>query len=96
IDYGSKFKFGTQKISTADKTYYAAADVMNDGSRKPTYVQGTDRRITLSGWKLSVSQPEQVKTDSGDGLGGAQLKVTKGKAVSLVEPTYTAQTVTSE
>ncbi|WP_338356793.1 WxL domain-containing protein, partial [Enterococcus faecium] len=39
IDYGSKFKFGTQKISTADKTYYAAADVMNDGSRKPTYVQ---------------------------------------------------------
>lgn len=96
IDYGSKFKFGTQKISTADKTYYAAADVMNDGSRKPTYVQVTDRRSTLSGWKLSVSQPEQFKTASGDELVGAQLKFTKGQAVSLVDPTYTPQTVNSE
>ena len=69
---------------------------MNDGSRKPTYVQVTDRRSTLSGWKLSVSQPEQFKTASGDELVGAQLKFTKGQAVSLVDPTYTPQTVNSE
>lgn len=96
IDYGSKFKFGTQKISTADKTYYASADEMTDGSKKPTYVQVTDKRGTLSGWKLSVAQPEQFKTASGDELVGAQLKFTKGQAVSLVDPTYTPETVNSE
>lgn len=96
IDYGSKFKFGTKKISTADKTYYASADEMTDGSKKPTYVQVTDKRGTLSGWKLSVAQPEQFKTASGDELVGAQLKFTKGQAVSLVDPTYTPETVNSE
>ncbi|MDN8763564.1 WxL domain-containing protein, partial [Staphylococcus aureus] len=80
IDYGSKFKFGTQKISTADQTYYAAPDEMKDGSKKPTYVQVTDKRGTLAGWKLTLSQPEQFKTATGEELVGAQLTFTKAEA----------------
>ncbi|MBX4221216.1 WxL domain-containing protein, partial [Enterococcus lactis] len=66
------------------------------GSKKPSKVQVTEKKGTQSGWKLSVAQPEQVKTDSGDVLVGAQLKFTKGQAVALVEPPYTPETVNSE
>ncbi|ASZ07010.1 cell surface protein [Enterococcus thailandicus] len=96
IDYGSKFKFGVQKISTADKVYYAAPDEMTDGSKKPTYVQVTDKRGTLAGWKLSLSQPEQFKTASGEELVGAQLAFTKGQAASLVDAKYTPTTVNAD
>ena len=96
IDYGSKFKFGPQKISTADKTYYAAPDEMKDGSTKPTYVQITDRRGTLDGWKLSISQPKQFETTAGDELEGAQLKLTKGAVASSVDGKYTPTNVSSE
>lgn len=96
IDYGSRFKFGTQKISTADKTYYAAPDELKDGSKKPTYVQITDKRGTLAGWKLSLSQPEQFKTGSGEELAGAQLSFTKGEMASLVDAQYEPSTVSSE
>ncbi len=96
IDYGSRFKFGTQKISTADKTYYAAPDEMKNGSKKPTYVQITDKRGTLDGWKLSLSQPEQFKTAGGEELAGAQLSFTKGEMASLVDAQYESGTVSSE
>ena len=88
IDYGSKFKFGTQKISTADQTYYAAPDEMKDGSKKPTYVQVTDKRGTLAGWKLTLSQPEQFKTATGEELVGAQLTFTKAEAASMLDEKY--------
>lgn len=96
IDYGSKFKFGTQKISTADKTYYASPDEMKDGTKKPTYVQVTDKRGTLEGWKLSVSQPEQFKTATDDELVGAELRFTKGSAASSVDSKYMPTTVNSD
>ncbi|WP_019722612.1 WxL domain-containing protein [Enterococcus mundtii] len=93
IDYGSKFKFGTQKISSTTQTYYAAPDEMQDGSKKPTYVQVTDKRGTLTGWKLSISQPEQFKTINGDELVGAELAFTKGQADSVVDSQYMPTTV---
>lgn len=96
IDYGSKFKFASQKISTADKTYYAAPDEMKDGTKKPTYVQVTDKRGTLDGWKLSVSQPEQFKTATDDELVGAELRFTKGSAASSVDSKYMPTTVNSD
>lgn len=96
IDYGSKFKFGTQKISTADKTYYAAPDEMSDGSKKPTYVQVTDRRGTLEGWKLGISQPEQFKTAAGDELVGAQLKFGEAEVASVVNEQYKPSEVSTE
>lgn len=96
IDYGSKFKFGSQKISTADKTYYAAPDEMKDGTKKPTYVQVTDKRGTLAGWKLNVSQPEQFKTAAGDELVGAELRFTKGDVASSVDEKYKPTSTSSD
>ncbi|MBO0462421.1 MULTISPECIES: WxL domain-containing protein [unclassified Enterococcus] len=96
IDYGSKFKFGTQKISSATQTYYAAPDEMQDGSKKPTYVQVTDKRGTLAGWKLSIAQPEQFKTSAGVELVGAELSFTKGQAASIVDSQYTPTTVNNK
>lgn len=96
IDYSSEFKFDTQKISTSDQVYYAKPDTMKVGTEKPTYVQVTDTRGTLAGWKLSLSQPEQFKTASGEELAGAQLKFTKAQVSSLVDGKYTPTNVTSE
>lgn len=96
IDYGSKLKFGIQKISTTDKVYYAAPDEFKDGTKSPTYVQVTDKRGTLEGWNLSVSQLTQFKTVDGDELEGAQLTFTKGQVASVVDEKYTPTNVTSE
>lgn len=96
IDYGSKFKFGTNKISATDKTYYAAPDEFKDGSKAPTFVQVTDKRGTLAGWKLSISQSEQFKTADGEELAGAQLAFTKGQVASVVDEKYAPTTVSSE
>ncbi len=96
IDYGSKIKFGTQKVSTADKVYYALPDELSDGTKKPTYVQVTDKSGTLNGWKLTLSQPTQFKTAEGDELDGTQIKFTKGEIASLVDEKYKPLNVTSE
>lgn len=88
IDYVSRFKFGTQKISTVDKTYYALADVLRDGTKKPTYVQVTDKRGTLMGWKLSINQQEQFATADGEVLEGAQLTFSNASVASEVPDTY--------
>ena len=53
--------------------------------QKPTYVQVTDKRGTLAGWKLTLSQPEQFKTATGEELVGAQLTFTKAEAASMVD-----------
>ena len=53
--------------------------------QKPTYVQVTDKRGTLAGWKLTLSQPEQFKTATGEELVGAQLTFTRQKLPSMVD-----------
>lgn len=93
IDYSSRFKFGLQQISTLDKIYYASADIMGNNLRKPTYVQVTDKRGTLAGWKLTISQPNQFKTVDGDILEGAELTLTKGEVASSVNSDYTPTVV---
>lgn len=67
---------------------------MKDGS-KPTYVQVTDKRGTLAGWKLTLSQPEQFKTATGEELVGAQLTFTKAEAASMVDEKYKPTEVSS-
>ncbi len=88
--------FGVQKISSTDQTYYAAPDEMTDGSKKPTYVQVTDRRGTLEGWTLSLTQSEQFKTADGEELAGAALKFTNADAVSTIEDTIYAPKAVEE
>jgi len=56
IDYASSFNFGTQKIITTDKDYYADIQTFKDGTTGPNYVQVTDKRGSQAGWNLSVTQ----------------------------------------
>ena len=83
IDFISQFNFGTQSISTSDKTYYAQpqrllneeGDVIEDKER-PNYIQVSDRRSEADrvGWEISVVQNTQFTNGAGDELAGAQLR----------------------
>ncbi|MHC5269720.1 WxL domain-containing protein [Enterococcus sp. LJL98] len=80
IDFASHLHFGEQEISTSTKTYYAnlqeftySDDPTNATQHGPNFVQVTDNRGDESGWTLSVSQPEQFKTESGKELTGAKI-----------------------
>lgn len=94
IDYASSFQFGEQKISTKDKIYYAKLDKFKGGGEEPdedvNYVQVTDVRGTLAGWKLSASQQGQFKTSDGDILVGAQITVNTADLVAGVKETSMA------
>ncbi|MCL2114368.1 MAG: WxL domain-containing protein [Streptococcaceae bacterium] len=88
IDFASSLSFGTQKISSSDKTYYAAPQKLADGSYVPDYVQVTDNRGSFAGWSLYVNWDGQFRrtgaqatsTAAGDVLTGAQLNFTSGVA----------------
>lgn len=84
IDYASNFNFGTQEITSADKTYFAAATTLTDKTTRPNWVQVTDNRGTLAGWSLSLQASEFTngKTGTGSVLSGATLKLENGHIVS--------------
>ena len=85
IDYASSFDFGSQEITSADRTYNAAANPISDGSTRPNWVQVTDNRGTLAGWSLSVQATEFTTGAAGTGstLTGAQLTLANGRLVSI-------------
>lgn len=95
IDYVSNFKFGEQEITTKDETYAAATEkiqpVNSEGKptgaakQGPMYVQITDKRGTLAGWKLSLKQNAQFMTADKDELAGASLKFTKAEVASNID-----------
>lgn len=93
IDFASNFKFGTQKITTATKTYYAALQTFTDAADAPNYVQVTDKRGTAEGWILSVKQNEQFKTAENDGLKGAVISTSNGTTASIMDDDYRPTTV---
>lgn len=79
IDFASSLNFGDDnKISTKDEIYYAAAQELKDGQKKPNYVQVTDNRGTEAGWKLSVKQNGQFVDSKGNELTGAKITFNKG------------------
>lgn len=88
IDYASRFKFGAQKISSTDETYYAALDKFKDADGKEfednNYVQVTDKRGTLAGWNLSVKQEGQFATAEKEELTGAQIKIAKASLIAAI------------
>ncbi|MEV2910433.1 WxL domain-containing protein [Paenibacillus larvae] len=75
IDFASTFKFGTQKITSKDATYYAEPQKFKDGSEHPNYVQVSDNRGTESGWTLQVKQNGQLKSEKNHELTGAAITV---------------------
>ncbi|HEK9101701.1 WxL domain-containing protein [Bacillus pfraonensis] len=82
IDYVSNFNFETQKASGNNEVYYAKLDTVQNkkGEQKevPNFVQVTDNRGTNAGWKLSVTQNGQFKTEKGAELTGAALTLKNG------------------
>lgn len=101
LDYASSFNFGTQMITSRDKTYTANPQVVViDGvsSKKPLYVQVTDNRGTLEGWTLEVMQGGQFKTANNKELNGAEIVLTDGQHATVSEtiaPTVVSDIVLS-
>ncbi|OXS66993.1 cell surface protein [Lysinibacillus sp. KCTC 33748] len=73
IDYASSLDFGTQDITSANKTYYAKAQKFGKRGDGPNYVQVSDTRGTDAGWSLQVKQDGQFKTETGKELAGAEI-----------------------
>lgn len=87
IDFASSLDFGTQKITSTDETYTAAAQKAKKGEEEitiPNYVQVTDNRGTLAGWTLEVQQMNQFESDK-NALTGAQVTFTNGQVNSVSE-----------
>ncbi|MBP1039609.1 WxL domain-containing protein [Vagococcus sp. BWB3-3] len=82
IDFASSYAFGEQVISTLNKVYYADIQEFTGDTTGPNYVQVTDKRGTLEGWKLSVKQNGQFATADDDILTGAQITLKKGGVTS--------------
>src|SRR5699024_9530365 len=95
IDFASNFYFGEQEISTEDKVYYSASQSFNGGTAGPNYVQVTDRRGTLEGWKLSVKQQAQFKTAEDDQLVGAAITLKNASVNSTMAAEYAPTAPTS-
>lgn len=78
IDYVSNIKFGEQKTTGSDITYYAQLDHITDSkgtkNDRPNFVQVTDKRGTDVGWHLTVTQDEQFKNGKEE-LQGAVLSL---------------------
>lgn len=91
LDFASSLNFGTQKISSMDKTYFAAAQKLKnqagEETEKPNYVQLTDNRGTLAGWTLSVKQDGQFKTTDGKVLTGAKITFMNAQQASVSDST---------
>ncbi|WP_165005762.1 WxL domain-containing protein [Enterococcus sp. ZJ1668] len=88
LDFASSFDFGTQKITTTDKTYYAKLQSFTNSDDDVNYVQDTDKRGTMQGWKLSVMQDDSFKTAEDEVLEGAQITLTKGEVASETDAAY--------
>ncbi|EUJ27202.1 cell surface protein [Listeria floridensis FSL S10-1187] len=78
IDFASNIQFGKHEISGKTETYFAeltSVTVKKTGITKkvPNYVQVTDNRGTLSGYRLTVKQNGQLKSGS-NVLKGAEIK----------------------
>lgn len=84
IDYASHINFGTVKKSGSAQTYYAKPITFTEAEveKAAPYVQVTDNRGTLSGWKLTVSQATQFTADSAAILKGAELSLENGEVKS--------------
>ncbi|MCO7181202.1 WxL domain-containing protein [Lactococcus formosensis] len=76
IDYVSNLRFGEQKTTGTDMTYYAQLDEIIDSEgeniKRPNFVQVTDKRGSNAGWHLTVTQDGQFKSGANE-LAGAVL-----------------------
>jgi len=80
------FDFGTQKITTEEKTYDAAIPYDTMGQDPvPYYVQVTDVRGTGAGWRLSAKMTKQFTDSNGHTLKGATIALSNVAVLSQKE-----------
>lgn len=85
IDYASDFAFGTQEITTEDKTYLSKPQTYKESDKlTPTYVQVTDKRGSNAGWSLNLKQDHQFQSEGAQNefIEGAELHFLEGEAVT--------------
>ncbi|RDX01500.1 hypothetical protein UR08_06785 [Listeria kieliensis] len=68
IDFASNIQFGSHEITGQTEIYFAAltpVTIVSTGSSEevPNYVQVTDNRGTLGGYRLTVKQNGQLRSD---------------------------------
>ncbi|MGX7420024.1 WxL domain-containing protein [Carnobacterium gallinarum] len=78
------FKFGTQAVASAERTYQAEKTV-NDYQ----YIQVSDNRADVNGWTVSIQQDSEL-TDGGNTLTGARITIPAGEARNSLSATPTA------
>lgn len=82
IDYASSLDFGEQEISSDDKVYDVKPIDIGDDEERAPFVQVTDKRGSLAGWNVTVTQESQLKTGDGDDdaeLKGAEITMSEGQ-----------------
>lgn len=87
IDYISNIRFGLNKSSGKEETYWANLDTVKDSKgtelEVPNFVQVTDKRGVWNGWHLTVTQEEQFyNTSAKKSLDGAVMTLNNGVANS--------------
>ncbi|WP_088809378.1 MULTISPECIES: WxL domain-containing protein [Listeria] len=87
IDFASNLRFGLQKMSGKQETYYAHLTKVVEtatGAKKevPNYVQVTDNRGSNGGWHLTVKQNGQLMNGA-NALEGAQISLLNSTLVTL-------------
>jgi hypothetical protein len=99
IDFASSMQFGEQNITTKTQRFYAKLQryTTYEGTETsgPNYIQVTDKRGTLAGWKLTVTQESQFKTADNTELAGASLGFLNGQICSNIEESYAPNIVQS-
>ncbi|MFD1485920.1 WxL domain-containing protein [Lacticaseibacillus baoqingensis] len=102
LDFASSLDFGTNRITSADQTYFARAQKyyaanatdpsgydMANAQYGPIYTQVTDNRGTNAGWTLSVKQNSPLTLSTFDATTGAYTPVTTGTGKTLDGATIT-------
>lgn len=104
LDFVPILNFGTAKITTENKVYSAYAQQIKADTGetpdienyRPNYVQVTDNRGTEAGWKLTVTQADELKSTAGKTLAGASIKMADGHLNTAKGSTATAPTGETE
>lgn len=101
IDFASSLQFGTTKITTKDAVYNAYAQAITVAGKqayRPNYIQITDNRGTEAGWRLTVTQVQQLTSTEGKQLKGAVITLDQSEVKTiadseLVAPSQVSKTV---
>ena len=84
IDFVSSFNLRINSIFNENHTYFAKAQsYFNNEMKSPNYIQVTDNRGTLTGWRLSVIEKREIEFMD---KAVSKYSVPEGASLSLAHP----------